>query len=199
MPIIKVKKTKEYIYGLWEIEETLNELLEKLNPNKIEKTQIDKISHLQRKKQSISSKLILNELLQKKIIILYSNQAPYCKEHSNISITHSGKYSAALISTKKIGIDLQKEEEKIENIKTKFLHKKENNIKYSLKELHYIWTSKEAIYKVIKGERCSFKENIFLDKKMQNGYYANESKKIEFDLEIKKIKKLYLTIAKQKK
>ena len=198
MPIIKIKKTKDYIYGLWKIEETINELLSKLSPNKFEKKQLGKISHLQRKKQSISAKLILNELLQKKITILYEKQIPYCEEHSNISISHSDKYSAVLISTEKIGIDLQKEERKIENIKTKFLHKTEN-IKYSLKELHYIWTAKEAIYKTIKNERCSFKENVFLTKNMKNGYYVNESKKIEFDLEIKKMKKLYLTIAKQKK
>tara|TARA_B100000902_G_scaffold262285_1_gene248513 strand:+ start:34 stop:630 length:597 start_codon:yes stop_codon:yes gene_type:complete len=198
MPIIKIKKTKDYIYGLWKIEETINELLSKLSPNKFEKKQLGKISHLQRKKQSISAKLILNELLQKKITILYEKQIPYCEEHSNISISHSDKYSAVLISTEKIGIDLQKEERKIENIKTKFLHKTEN-IKYSLKELHYIWTAKEAIYKTIKNERCSFKENIFLSKKMKTGYYINKSKKIEFDLEIKKIKKLYLTIAKLKK
>ena len=198
MPIIKIEKTKDYVYGLWEIEETTNELLSKLSPNKFEKKQLEKISHLQRKKQSISAKLILNELSQKKITILYEKQIPYCEEHSNISISHSDKYSAVLISTEKIGIDLQKEERKIEHIKTKFLHKTEN-IKYSLKELHYIWTAKEAIYKTIKNERCSFKENVFLTKNMKNGYYVNESKKIEFDLEIKKMKKLYLTIAKQKK
>ena len=199
MPIIKIKKTKDYVYGLWKIEETINDLLSKLSPNKFEKKQLEKISHLQRKKQSIAAKLILNELLQKKITILYEKQTPYCEEHPNISISHSDKYSAVLISTKKIGIDLQKEERKIENIKNKFLHEKEKNIKYSLKELHYIWTSKEAIYKTIKNERCSFKENVFLTKDMKNGYYINKSKKIEFDIEIQKIKKLYLTIAKQKK
>ena len=198
MPIIKIKKTKDYVYGLWKIEETINELLSKLSPNKFEREQLGKISHLQRKKQSISAKLILNELSQKKITILYEKQIPYCEEYSNISISHSDKYSAVLISTEKIGIDLQKEERKIENIKTKFLHKTEN-IKYSLKELHYIWTAKEAIYKTIKNERCSFKENVFLTKDMKNGHYINKSKKIEFDIEIQKIKKLYLTIAKQKK
>lgn len=199
MPIIKIEKTKDYVYGLWKIEETINELLSKLSPNKFEKKQLEKISHLQRKKQSISAKLILNELLQKKITILYEKQIPYCEEYSNISISHSDKYSVVLISKNKIGIDLQKEEKKIKKIKAKFLHEKEKNIKYSLKELHYIWTSKEAIYKTLNGKICSFKENIFLSKNMKNGYYINNYKKVEFDLEIKKMKKLYLTIAKQKK
>ena len=74
MPIIKIKKTKDYVYGLWKIEETINDLLSKLSPNKFEKKQLEKISHLQRKKQSIAAKLILNELLQKKITILYEKQ-----------------------------------------------------------------------------------------------------------------------------
>jgi len=198
MPIIKVKKTKEYIYAIWKITENNETLLQELNPNQLEIRQLNKISHLERKSQSIAAKLTLNKLAQKKITILYKNQIPYCKKYSNISISHSDSYSIVLISKKNIGIDLQKEKEKLKNIKIKFLNEKEKNINYSINELHYIWTSKEAIYKTLKGLKCSFKENIFLENKMKTGYYITDKKKIEFDLEIKKINKLYLTIAKQK-
>ena len=199
MPIIKIQKNKEYIYAIWKITENTEDLLQKLNPNQLEFDQIKKISNSKRKKQSIAAKLTLNKLAQKKIIILYENQIPYCKEYSNISISHSDVYSIVLISEKTIGIDLQEEKEKIKNVKIKFLHEKEKNKKYSINELHCIWTSKEAIYKTLKGKKCSFKENIFLEKEMKTGYYVTNKEKIEFDLEIKKINKLYLTIAKQKK
>ena len=46
MPIIKVAKTKEYVYGIWEITEKKDDLLKKLNPNKAEIIQLKKISHL---------------------------------------------------------------------------------------------------------------------------------------------------------
>ena len=107
MPIIKVNKTKEYIYGIWKITENAEQLLKKLNPNKFEIIQLEKISHLERKKQSITAKLILNQLAKKKIIISYENKIPYCNAYPNISISHSDIYSIALISEKIIGIDLQ--------------------------------------------------------------------------------------------
>ena len=198
MPIIKVKKTKEYIYGIWEITETINELLKKLNPSKLEISQFKKISHLERKKQSVAAKLILNKLAKKKIVISYKNKIPYCNEYENISITHSDIYSAVLISKKNIGIDLQKEKRKIEKIKTKFIHEDQKDFHFSIEELHYIWTSKEAIYKTLKGAQCSFKKNIFLNQNKKDGYYKLGEKKIKFKLEIKKDNALYLAIAKQK-
>ncbi len=66
MPIIKVKKTKEYIYAIWKITENNEDLLQKLNPNQLEMRQLKKISHLERKNQSIAAKLTLNKLAQKK-------------------------------------------------------------------------------------------------------------------------------------
>ena len=198
MPIIKIKKTKEYAYGIWKITENNDSLLQKLNPNNEELSQLKKISHLERKAQSISAKLILNELAQQKITVLYQNNIPYCKEYSNISISHSDRYSVVLISKKNIGIDLQIYSEKLNKIKNKFMNKNEIKNNHSLDEIHQIWASKEAIYKALKGAKCSLKENIFLDKKIKNGYYQLGLTNIPFDLEIKKSNNLYLSIAKQK-
>ena len=67
MPIIKIKKTAHYTYAIWEIAEKESTLLKKLNPNKIELMHLQKINHLTRKKQSISSRLILNKLAKQNI------------------------------------------------------------------------------------------------------------------------------------
>ena len=66
------------------------------------------------------------------------------KEISNISITHSDNYAAILLS-EKIGIDLQKREQKIIMLKNKFLSKEREKNNYSIEDLHFIWTAKEAI------------------------------------------------------
>jgi len=198
MPIIKIKKTKEYIYGIWKITENNENLLQKLNPNNEELSQLKKISHLERKAQSISAKLILNELAKQKITVLYQNNIPYCNKYSNISISHSGQYSVALISKKNIGIDLQMYSEKLNKIKNKFINTDEKKNNPSLNDIHKIWTAKEAIYKALKGEKCSFKKNIFLDHELKNGYYQLGPTNILFDLETIKMNNLYLSIAIQR-
>ena len=113
MPLIKTKKTEKYRYAIWKIEENSETLLKLLKPNKYELTLLNKIINQKRKDQSISAKILLNNILQKKTTIFYNGKVPYCKEFSNISITHSDNYAAVLLSEKKIGIDLQKEEQKI--------------------------------------------------------------------------------------
>ena len=195
MPLIKTKKTEKYTYAIWKIEENSETLLKLLKPNKYELTLLNKISNQKRKDQSIAAKILLNNILQKKTTIFYNGKAPYCKEISNISITHSDNYAAILLSEKKIGIDLQKEEQKIIMLKNKFLSKEREKNNYSIEDLHFIWTAKEALYKTLNGLTCSIKDNIYIEKKMKKGYFIKNNVKIEYNLESKKINDLYLSIA----
>ena len=195
MPLTKTKKTEKYTYAIWKIEENSDHLLKLLKPNKYELKLIKNITNQKRKDQSIAAKILLNYILEKKTTVFYNGKAPYCKEFSNISITHSDNYAAVLLSEKKIGIDLQKEEQKIIMLKNKFLSKKNEKNNYSTEDLHFIWTAKEAIYKTLNEFNCSIKKNIFIAENKKTGYFINEYKKIEYNLESTKIYNLYLTIA----
>jgi len=165
MPLIKTKKTEKYTYAIWKIKEDSDTLLKLLKPNKYELALLNKIINQKRKDQSIAAKILLNNILQKKTTIFYNGKVPYCKEFSNISITHSDNYAAVLLSEKKIGIDLQKEEQKIIKVKNKFLSKEKEKNNYSIEDLHFIWTAKEALYKTLNGLTCSIKDNIYIEKK----------------------------------
>jgi 4'-phosphopantetheinyl transferase len=116
---------------------------------------------------------------------------PSLNTEYNISISHSHEIAAIAISDNcKIGLDVQLKENKILNIRNKFLHKSEIlNIGEdpSIDILTMIWTSKESIYKAVGLKGTSFSNNIKIDKVIEKdktgiGYYINGTEKVKFDL-----------------
>jgi len=116
---------------------------------------------------------------------------PSLNTEYNISISHSHEIAAVAISDNcKIGLDVQLKENKILNIRNKFLHKSEIlNIGEdpSIDILTMIWTSKESIYKAVGLKGTSFSNNIKIDKVIEKdktgiGYYINGIEKVKFDL-----------------
>ena len=69
----------------------------------------------------------------------------------NISISHSKGWFAIYIGNSAIGIDIQEQKSNISTGKSFFLNKHE--IQWSTDvDLHLIWSSKEVIYKILKGD-----------------------------------------------
>jgi len=69
----------------------------------------------------------------------------------NISISHSKGWFAVYIGNSAIGIDIQDQKSNISKAKSFFLNKHE--IQWSTDiDLHLIWSSKEVIYKILKGD-----------------------------------------------
>jgi len=202
MPLIKIKKQADYIYGIWEIRESITSLSKNVNFNQTEKDYLHKISNTKRKKQSVAAKLILNHLTAKKINISYtSHGAPFCENHQNISISHSNKLSIALISKDLIGIDIQLKSAKINVIKSKFVNKNDSNNFFESEDfLHHAWCAKEAIYKTLNGLPCSFKKNIFiknLNESNSLGLYKKDDRIINFKIYHEIFKNYFISIAKK--
>ena len=202
MPLIKIKKKPDYVYGIWKIEESIEFLYKDLVTTAQERDYLNKISHLERKKQSIAAKLILNHLTGKQINISYtSHGAPVCENHENISISHSNELSIALISKDLIGIDIQLKSTKINVIKSKFVNKNDCNNFFELEDfLHHTWCAKEAIYKTLNGLPCSFKKNIFiknLNETKSLGLYKKDDRIVNFKISHEIFKNYFISIAKK--
>lgn len=200
MPLLKIVNKKKFNYGIWKITESVEELLNKGDFNKIEIKYFEKFKNLYRKKQSITSRLILNELSKKKINVCYNKHgAPISSEIKNISISHSKNLSVALISDNLVGIDIQKKSEKIQTVKKKFIAKNDSNKSFNESFfLHYVWCSKEAIFKTLGGLPCSFKKNIFLknlSEKKSLGHYRSVDKKLKFIIYHEMFEDYFLSIA----
>ena len=83
--------------------------------------------------------------------------------HGFISVSHShNKVAIAYSKSNEVGVDIEMISEKINKVKHKFLHPKDNY--KNLKDLTQLWTIKEAVYKLFDGNNIYFMDNIFVTK-----------------------------------
>ena len=107
---------------------------------------------------------MLNEILGKVQLDHQPSGAPFLKNRPNthISISHSGPWFTIYISEiESVGIDIEMPVDQIKKTEKHFLTKSEINLlKPSAKQLAICWGIKESVYKVIKGNITSMKEDI---------------------------------------
>ena len=85
---------------------------------------------------------------------------PHLTDEKYISITHSFEFTAIIISDVSIGIDIEKQREKIMRIAPKFIGYEDEFIKSledPVKELTVIWGAKESMYKLYGKKGLGFK------------------------------------------
>ena len=91
---------------------------------------------------------------------------PHLRDGKYISITHSFKYAGIIVSDKPVGIDIEKQREKIHRIAHKFVKsEKEFVTKYEQEKtriLTIIWGAKESLYKLYGTAGLSFEQNIHI-------------------------------------
>lgn len=88
---------------------------------------------------------------------------PHLKDGKHISITHSFNFAGVIVSDDAIGIDIEKQRDKITIIAHKFVGYEaeyliENDTDY-IKKLTTIWCVKEALYKLFATPKLSFKKH----------------------------------------
>ena len=93
------------------------------------------------------------------------NGKPNLRDGRHISITHSFEFSAMIISDRNIGIDLERQREKIIRIADKFTDFDneffdKSNTKQTVRQLTAIWGIKESIYKFYSLHGLSLKDNM---------------------------------------
>ena len=159
MPLLKPILTDTYRIYIWHITESLDDLilLLKTNLNK----DFYNIKYLQHRKQYLAKLLILEYLELSKELFYNTNGKPFLK-NKHISISHSGAYVAVGISDMEIGIDIEKNNEKLARIAHKFVHLDEQKFLRACPQtgLQRIWTAKESIYKLVGKRGLSFKNEV---------------------------------------
>jgi len=141
MPLLQKRKENNCQIAIWEIRESLKELI--LLSNNIN---VSKFKHENRKKEFLSSRLLLNELIPNTEISYNKYGAPEIKNDYFISISHSRNLIAIIISKRKVGIDIEKISDKALNLSSKFISK-ENHLNIKKEKATLIWSCKEAIFK----------------------------------------------------
>lgn len=94
------------------------------------------------------------------------NGKPHLKDGKHISITHSFIFSAIIVSDNEVGIDIEKQREKIAIIAHKFVDYEfdylDKEAEDYIKKLTVIWGIKESLYKLFATPGMLFREHFFV-------------------------------------
>ena len=154
MSIISNTTIQNLTIAIWETKETLEKLLQLSNEKTIPNFNTEK-----RKKEWLASRLLLNEINPNYSISYNTFGAPELNDDSYISISHSKRLVAIIVSQQKVGIDIEEISEKALKVSSKFIST--NNFKLlTAEKATLIWCAKEAIYKLYQKGNLNFIKDI---------------------------------------
>ncbi len=167
--ILKEHFNEDVELGLWEITEDYDTLRSQLILDEKDIFTVESFKNHQRKLEWLSVRTLLKNMLGKEGKIVYGpERKPYLHNNSfNISISHSKKFTAILLSKKKrVGLDLEFMASKILRIADKFLRPEElEHIEkeHELYHLYLHWCAKEALYKINDKVDINFVTNLSIE------------------------------------
>ena len=158
--LIKVVRVKKEAEQLFEI------IKNDLSSDDIKS--FDSIKNIKRKREWLSVRILLKELLGDYKEIRYDQlKNPYIDSDYNISITHSQNIVGVILSkSNHIGIDTEFMSDRILRTAHKFIISEElSKFKEDtkLKQIYLNWCGKETLYKLKGGGGIDFKENLKIE------------------------------------
>ena len=165
MPLYKtIKPNNHTTVYVWKIEESFEDLSEKMPLTDSSKNRIQSMRSELHRCGFLSVRHLLKEAGYSDFDLFYNaNGKPHLTDNKHISITHSFTFSAIAISTKEVGIDVEKNREKIKIIQHKFVNFEKGFIHQDddyIQQLTVIWGAKESLFKIYPHGGLTFKNDI---------------------------------------
>ena len=188
MPIINKIEGEKITILVWEMTEKLEEMIvlgEGINTSNY--------TSKKRKKEHLTSRLLVNEIYPTKTIIYNDFGAPELNNGKHISISHSKELVTVIFSDKKTGLDIEQISEKSFRLASKFVSEK-NLIKLNKEKSTLIWCLKEAVYKWHQKGGVDFIKDIIIPEfnLEEHGKVTAYFRKKELNLNYLKINNHYL-------
>lgn len=168
MPLYKtISVNSQTTVKIWRIEESYNDLIKTIVLKPDSKLRVEGMKSQLHQCGFLSVRHLLAEFDYSDLDLFYDhNGKPHLKDGKHISITHSFVFSAIIISDQAVGIDIEKQREKIAKIAKKFVdyeyqYLKEMDAKY-IKKLTVIWGIKESLYKLFATPGMLFKAHFLV-------------------------------------
>jgi len=188
MGIIKKIEENNCIISLWEINETLEALMQ-LSANR----KIPDFTNEKRKKEHLTSRLLLNKINPNTTISYNEFGAPILDNNLHISISHSKNLVAIIISEQQVGMDIEAISEKALRLAPKFVSEKTRTT-LNKEKATLIWCLKEAVFKWHQKGKVDFIKDIIIPPFIaeEKGQIKAQFKKKELILNYQKINTHYL-------
>lgn len=164
MPLYKtITPNSQTAVKIWKIDESFDDLMGGLTLKPETLTRVLRMRSEVHQRGFLSVRHLLAEFGYTDADLFYDEIGkPHLKDGKQISITHSFNFSAVIISDLIVGIDIEKQRDKITIIAHKFIdyefdYLNENDADY-IKKLTTIWCVKESLYKLFATPGLSFKK-----------------------------------------
>jgi phosphopantetheinyl transferase len=153
---------------IWKIEESLDDLEDGIELTDYCQERYDGMKSLVHKKGFMSIRHLLKVFGYTDFDLSYDgNGKPHLKDDKHISITHSFDFTGVIISNKKVGIDIEKQRDKIKLIAPKFTpieeYKALGDGEDLVRKLTIVWGAKESLYKLYGKKGLLFLHDIFVE------------------------------------
>ena len=165
MPLYKtLTPNSQTTVKIWKITESFDELMKPIELRDISLQRVMGMKSELHQRGFLSVRHLLAEFGYTDFDLYYDeNGKPHLKDGKHISITHSFEFSAVAVSDNVIGVDIEKQREKIGVIAHKFVDYEFNYLKDSdpeyVRKLTVIWCAKESLYKLFATPGLSFLQN----------------------------------------
>ena len=153
---------------IWKIEESTLDLLNNIVLTEQSKERLHSMKSELHQKGFLSIRHLLKEINLTDADLLYDEYGKPHLEKGFISITHSFNFTAIIYSTDHVvGIDIEKQREKILKIAHKFTpieeYKTIANVDALISKLTIVWGAKESLYKIYGKKKLLFLHHIYIE------------------------------------
>ena len=204
MPLFKtIHPNSETKIFIWKIQESFEELFGTVVLNERSLARLNNMKSELHQRGFLSVRRLLMEAGYTDFDMFYTDDGkPHLKDGQEISISHSYHFSAVIVSSTPVGIDIEKNREKIERISSKFIGKESQ---FLIKEnivlqLTVIWGAKESLFKIHPDGGLLFKHHLpiepfKLEDKRTKGWIKKDNYYEKYDIFFEQIENFSLVYA----
>ncbi len=177
MPIFKQVKEDALQWGIWKMDESLDQLAALLPYGERLLQECARFGSEHRRKEWVGARVLLHHLLQREEPIAYLPSGKPCLVSGafHVSISHTSDYVAvALHSRCEVGIDIERYGLRALRLKERFVREDESvgDSDVYMALLH--WSAKETAFKLLDREEVDFREHLRITPfdREQEGYFT---------------------------
>ena len=167
MPLFKTITQAEGLIGVWQLSESLNELLPHFSDQELEDLTYLQYTHEKRKIEWLATRSLIKLLIGADFTISYAESGKPILNHArykNISISHSRYFAAVYIHEKlPVGLDIEDSTRNYNTIEKRYLSDEEliQTRRDPMLQCLY-WCAKEAIFKLVPDHDIEFRNQIHI-------------------------------------
>ena len=170
MPLYKTIRVNDFTKVLvWKIDESLEDLTMGIKLTERSKKRVGAMKSVLHQQGFMSIRQLLKQAGYADTDVFYDAFGkPHLKDKNYLSISHSFTFTAIIISKKKpVGIDVEKQRDKIVKIAHKFTPIEEYNTianhEALVSKLTVVWGAKESLYKIYGKKKLRFLHHIYIE------------------------------------